>query len=117
MQAQALKKYIRSSPLKMRITIDMIRGKKASEALSILRFSNKMAARDAERVLRSAISNLSNKLKDAEERVNESEFFVKEVFVNEGPSMKRIMPAPMGRAFRIRKRSNHLTIVVATKEN
>ena len=114
MEAKAIKKFIRSSPVKMRLVIDMIRGKKADEALSILRFSNKMAAKDVERVLKSAISNLSN-VDDSYTAKNES-IFVKEAFVNQGPTMKRINPAPMGRAYRIRKRSNHLTIVVATKE-
>ena len=114
MQAQALKKHIRSSPRKMRLVIDMIRGKKASEAFAILRFSTKLAARDVELVLRSAISNLSNH--EDGKSVSNEDVFVKEVFVNVGPMMKRISPAPMGRAYRIRKRSNHLTIVVATKE-
>ena len=114
MQAQALKKYIRSSPRKMRLVTDLIRGKKASEAFSILRFSTKVAAKDVERVLRSAISNLSNR--EDGKTVNNDEVFIKEIFVDCGPMMKRISPAPMGRAYRIRKRSNHLTIVVATKE-
>lgn len=114
MEAKAIKKFIRSSPVKMRLVIDMIRGKKADEALKILHFSNKMAAKDAERVLKSAISNLSN-IDDGASAKNDS-IVVKEAFVNQGPTMKRINPAPMGRAYRIRKRSNHLTIVVATKE-
>ncbi len=117
MQARALKKYIRSSPRKMRLVIDMIRGKRVEEALSILRFSTKLAARDAEMVLRSAVSNLKQKVSESEERpnANESDYVVKEVFVNEGPTVKRIQPAPMGRAYRVRKRSHHLTIIVATE--
>jgi large subunit ribosomal protein L22 len=114
METQATKKYIRSSPRKMRIVIDLIRGKKASEAFSILRFNKKLAATDAEKLLRSALSNLSN-LEDGKS-VNYDEVRVKEVFVNEGPTMKRISAAPMGRAYRIKKRSNHLTIVVETLE-
>ena len=114
MEAKAIKKYIRSSPRKMRLLIDMIRGKNAAEAFSILRFSTKLAARDAERVLQSAISNLSN-IEDGKS-VKDEEVFVKTAFVDCGPIMKRISPAPMGRAYRIRKRSNHLTIVVETKE-
>ncbi len=117
MEAKALKKYIRSSPRKMRIVIDMIRGRKAAEAISILRFSTKLAARDAEMVLHSAISNLQLKAKDAERKFDDKEVFVKEVFVDQGPTMKRISPAPMGRAYRIKKRSHHLTIIVATPEN
>ena len=114
MEARALKKYIRSSPRKMRLVIDMIRGKNAEEALSILRFSTKIAARDAEMVLRSAISNLSNI--DEDYSPEHENIYVKEAFVNQGPTMKRIRPAPMGRAYRIRKRTNHLTIVVETEE-
>lgn len=114
MQAQAIKKHIRSSPRKMRLVIDLIRGKNAADAIGILRFQTKLAAKDAEMVLRSAIANLSNH--EDGKSVNPEDVYVKEAFVNAGPMMKRIQPAPMGRAYRIRKRSNHLTIVVATNE-
>lgn len=117
MEAKALKRHIPSSPLKMRIVIDQIRGKKASEALRILRFTPKMAAKDAELVLRSAIANLTQKAELQEISINDDEIYVKEVFVDQGVSMKRILPAPMGRAYRMKKRSNHLTIVVATPES
>lgn len=116
MEGKALKRYIPSSPLKMRIVIDQIRGKKATEALRILRFTPKMAAKDAELVLRSAIANLTLKAQLQEVSINDDEIYVKEVFVDQGASMKRILPAPMGRAYRMKKRSNHLTIVVATPE-
>lgn len=116
MEARALKKHIRSSPRKMRLVIDLIRGKKVDEALSILKFTTKTAAEDAFKTLQSAIGNLSYKARENEEYVSQADMFVKEVFVNQGPTMKRISPAPMGRAYRIRKRSNHLTIIVATKE-
>jgi large subunit ribosomal protein L22 len=112
METRAQKKYIRSSPRKMRLVIDLIRGKRASEAMAILKFSKQLAARDAERVLRSAVSNLSN-FEDGK-TVDDNDVRVKAAFVNQGPTMKRISPAPMGRAYRIRKRSNHLTIVVET---
>lgn len=115
MEARALKKHIRSSPRKMRLVIDMIRGMQAVEALTALRFNAKHAAKDAEMVLRSAISNLENKAKEAGSNINDKDIIVKIAYVDQGPSMKRILPAPMGRAFRMRKRSNHLTIVVATK--
>lgn len=96
------------------IVIDLIRGRGVNEALTMLHFSPKHAAKTAEKVLRSAISNLQSK--DEGGRADTSTMFVKEVFVNGGPMMKRISPAPMGRAYRIRKRSHHLTIVVATRE-
>lgn len=98
----------------MRLAIDLIRGKGVEEALAILHFTSKHAARTAEQVLRSAISNIQNKEEGG--RVDTATLFVKEVFVNGGATMKRIMPAPMGRAFRVRKRSNHITIVIAQRE-
>ncbi len=113
MEAKAIHRYIGSSPRKMRLIIDLIRGKNVNYALETLHFSSKYASNDAEKVLRSAISNLMNK--DENTRVEPSDLFVKEAYVNQGPTIKRISPAPMGRAYRIRKRSCHLTIVVATK--
>ena len=88
-------------------------GKSANEALHILHFSPKHASKVAEKVLRSAISNLQNK--DEAGRLEPDDILVKEAFVDAGMVMKRISPAPMGRAFRIRKRSNHVTIVVAAQ--
>lgn len=116
MQARALKKYIRSSPRKMRLVIDLIRGKSFDQALNILRFSNKMAAKDAEMVLRSALANLELKHDEKEIDFNPEDVVVIEAFVNQGPTMKRIQPAPMGRAYRVRKRSNHLTIIVESPQ-
>jgi large subunit ribosomal protein L22 len=114
MEAQALNRFVGTSPRKMMIVIDLIRGKGVEEALSMLHFSPKHAAKDAEKTLRSAISNLQSK--DQAGRVDTATMYVKEVFVNGGPMAKRISPAPMGRAFRIRKRSHHLTIIVATRD-
>ncbi len=98
----------------MRLVIDLIRGRGVEEALSILHFSPKHAARTAEKVLRSAISNFQNK--DEAGRVDTATLFIREAFVDGGPTMKRIRPAPMGRAYRIRKRSNHITIVLGQRE-
>lgn len=111
MEARAINRYIGTSPRKMRLVIDLIRGKSVDEALNILHFSPKHASRVAEKVLRSAVSNLQNK--DEAGRLEPGEMIVKEAFVDGGMVMKRILPAPMGRAFRVRKRSNHITIVVA----
>jgi large subunit ribosomal protein L22 len=110
MEARAIHRYIGTSPRKMRLVIDLIRGKSVDEALNILHFSPKHASRVAEKVLRSAVSNLQNK--DDAGRLEPGEMIVKEAFVDVGMVMKRILPAPMGRAFRVRKRSNHITIVV-----
>lgn len=112
-EARALRKNIHSSPRKMRLVIDLIRGKNAAEALGILQFSTHHASRDAELALRSAIANLLSK--DTNGNIDPDSVYVKEVFVNQGQTMKRMLPAPMGRAYRVRKRSNHLTIIVATK--
>ncbi|MDR3668200.1 MAG: 50S ribosomal protein L22 [Ignavibacteriaceae bacterium] len=113
MEAKAIHRYIGSSPRKMRLVVDLIRGVSVEKALEVLHFQPKHASKDAEKVLRSAIANLMNK--DESSKHEPSDFFVKEVFVNQGPTLKRISPAPMGRAYKIRKRSCHLTIVVATK--
>lgn len=112
MEARATKRYLRGSPRKMRLVIDMIRGRNAFEALTLLNHSPKHAAKEAALVLKSAIANLSNKSVD--EQVTPGGMIVKEAFVNQGPAMKRLLPAPMGRAYRVRKRSNHVTIVVST---
>ena len=113
MEAKAIHRFLGSSPRKMRLIIDLIRGMSVDKALEVLHFSAKHASKDAEKVLRSAVSNLMNK--DEATRMEPSDIFVKEAFVNQGPTLKRISPAPMGRAYRIRKRSCHITIVVATK--
>jgi large subunit ribosomal protein L22 len=114
LEARAINRYINSSPRKMRLVIDLIRGRSVPEALSILHFTAKSAAKVAEKVVRSAVSNLQNK--DEAGRVDPESLYIKEVFVDGGPGMKRMLPAPMGRAYRIVKRSNHLTIVVAQKK-
>lgn len=113
MEARALNRFIGSSPRKMRLVIDLIRGESVDKALEILHFSSKHSSMDAERTLRSAVSNLINS--DEATRVEPTDLFVKEAYVNVGPTLKRMLPAPQGRAYRIRKRSCHLTIVVAKK--
>lgn len=113
MEARAVNRFIGSSPRKMRLVVDLIRGESVDKALEILHFSPKHSSKDAEKTLRSAVSNLINKEETA--RVEPTDLFVKEAFVNVGPTLKRISPAPQGRAYRIRKRSCHLTIVVAKK--
>ena len=114
MEARAVHRYIGSSPRKMRLLVDIIRGMSVDKAIEVLHFHPKHASNSAEKVLRSAVSNLLNK--DDSTKVEPSQLIVKEAYVNQGPTIKRISPAPMGRAYRIRKRSCHLTIVVATKE-
>ncbi len=114
MEARALQKNIRISPRKMRLVIDLVRGKKASEALTILRFHPQHAAKEAEMVLRSAIANLNQKADEAGERIDDNKVIVKTAMVNNGPFFKRIREADHGKGMPIKKRSNHLTIIVGT---
>lgn len=114
MEAKAINRFINSSPRKMRLVVDLIRGMQVDKALEVLHFSAKHSSKDAEKTLRSAVANLLNS--DDATRVEPQDLYVKEVFVNQGPTIKRISPAPMGRAYRIRKRSCHLTVVVASKD-
>ena len=100
-----------SSPRKMRLVVDMIRGVEAYKALGILKFSNKEASRKVEKLLRSAIANWEQK---NERKAEAGELFVKTVFVDAAPMLKRMRPAPQGRGYRIRKRSNHVTLFVDT---
>ena len=99
-----------SSPRKMRLVVDMIRGVEVNRALDILRFSPKEASKKVEKLLLSAISNWQKK--NEEVRIEKSNLFVKEVFVDGGRMLKRLRPAPQGRGYRVRKRSNHVTIVL-----
>ncbi len=113
MEARAVHRYIGSSPRKMRLLIDLIRGMDVEKAVEVLHFHSKHASKDAEKVLRSAIANCMNTEDGG--KIEPADLFVKEAYVNQGPTLKRISPAPMGRAYRIKKRSCHLTIVVASK--
>ena len=101
-----------SSPRKMRYVVDMIRGLEVNGALGVLRFSKKHAAADVEKLLRSAIANWEVK---NERKAEDGELYVSKVFVDEGVTMKRMRPAPQGRGYRIRKRSNHVTLFVDEK--
>jgi len=114
MEARAIKRFEGSSPRKMRLVVDLIRRKKMDEAISILKYSKKHSAKVIQKTLLSAYSNLINKLDTG--KLNQSDVVVKEAFVNGGPTLKRMLPAPQGRAFRIRKRSAHLTLIVENLE-
>jgi large subunit ribosomal protein L22 len=102
-----------TSPRKMRLVADIIRGKNVYDALNILKFSSKEAARRLEKLLLSAINNWEQK--NEGQRVDEAELFVKTINVDSARMLKRIQPAPQGRAHRIRKRSNHVTMIVDSK--
>ena len=104
-----------TSPRKMRLVADLVRGEKVEHALNILKFNQKEASGRLEKLLLSAIANWQAKNEDAS--IEEAELFVKEIKVDSGSMLKRLRPAPQGRAHRIRKRSNHVTLVVGANNN
>ena len=104
-----------TSPRKMRIVADLVRGKSVNQALDIFRFSQKEASRKLEKLLLSAISNWQSKNKEA--NIEDANLYIHEIKVDSASMLKRIRTAPQGRAHRIRKRSNHVTIVLNTKDN
>ena len=103
-----------SSPRKMRYVVDMVRGMEVNRALGTLKFSKKAASQDVEKLLRSAIANWEQK---NNRKAADGELYITKIFVDEGVTLKRMRPAPQGRGYRIRKRSNHVTIFVGTKTN
>ncbi|MEY1638603.1 50S ribosomal protein L22 [Tenuifilum osseticum] len=104
-----------SSPRKMRLVVDLVRGKDVNTALNILKFSRKDAAKDVHKLILSAVANW--KAKNENVRIEDANLFIKEIFVDQGRMLKRIRTAPQGRAHRIRKRSNHVTVVVDSAVN
>lgn len=114
MEARAKLRFIRSSPRKMRIVADQVRGKAVTDALNTLHFLPQKAAAPIEKTIQSAVANLFNKAED--ERVDEESLVVSEIFVDAAPVFKRFQPVSRGRAHRIKKRNSHLTVVVATRE-
>ena len=107
-------KNVPSSPRKMRYVVDLIRGMEVGRALGTLRFSQKAASIPLEKLLRSAISNWEQK---NDRKAEEGELYVSKAYVNEGVTLKRMRPAPQGRGYRIRKRSNHVTLYVDSKND
>ena len=103
-----------TSPRKMRLVADLVRGVDVTKALSILKYSKKEASNKLEKLLMSAIANWLVKNEGAD--IEEANLFVKEVFVDGGRMLKRLQPAPQGRAHRVRKRSNHVTVILGNKE-
>jgi len=114
--ATAIQRGTRQSPYKMRLVIDQIRGKNVNEALGLLKFSKKHAAKQIEKTLNSAVANAEYAARQANESLDVDTLFVKHAIVNEGPKIKRFMPAAQGRATPIQKRTSHVHIVVGAKE-
>ncbi|MFZ5641743.1 MAG: 50S ribosomal protein L22 [Bacillota bacterium] len=111
MEAKAVAKYIRISPRKVRQVVDLIRGKKIGEAIAILKFTPKRAADAVEKVVKSAVANAEHNLE-----MDRDALYIAEVYVDQGPTLKRFKPRAMGRADLIRKRTSHITVVVAEKK-
>lgn len=110
MEAKAIAKYVRVSPQKARLVVDLIRGKHVEQALSILSLNTKAVSRDITKVVKSAMSNAENT-----KNLNVDHLFVKKAFVDGGPTMKRTYSKAMGRGSLIRKRSSHITIVLGER--
>ena len=117
LEAHATNRYVRTSAQKAGLVLELIRGKKAADALSILRFTKKAVAREVEKTLRSAIANAVLVAdRNQKRRLDEDDLVVSAAYANQGPSQKRVRPAPMGRAYRVIKRTTHLTVKVAEAE-
>jgi large subunit ribosomal protein L22 len=112
---RAFQRTTRQSPYKMRLVIDQIRGKDVNEALALLRFSKKHAAKQIEKVLNSAVANAEYKGRESNDPVDVDTLYVKHAIINEGPKLKRFMPAAMGRATPIQKRTSHVEIVLGPR--
>lgn len=107
MEAKAVAKYIRIAPRKVRVVMDLIRGKDIAEAFAILKFTPKVGAQAIEKVLKSAVANAENNFD-----MDVDKLYVSSCFVDQGPTLKRIHPRSRGQAFKILKRTSHITIVV-----
>ena len=112
MEVTARLRYLQGSAQKVRLVVDLIRGKGVQEAVNILRVTHKSSARHVEKLLKSAIANAEHR----DDHVDVDRLYVKEAYVDGGPMAKRIRPAPMGRAFRVLKRQSHITIKLDTRK-
>lgn len=113
-EARAIQKHLRMAPRKVRLVVDAVRGDMVHKALKKLEFTSRAAAPEVAKVIKSAAANIRDKFQ--EERLDNHELYIKEIYANEGATLKRIQPAAMGRAHQIRKRTSHVTVVVAKKE-
>ncbi len=113
MEAKAVVRYIRMSPRKVRLLADLVRGKRVEEAINLLHFTPKRGSIPVEKVLRSAVANAVNK--EEAKDLDPENLYVREIQVNEGPTMRRYKPGAMGRASIIRKRSCHISVIVSDK--
>jgi large subunit ribosomal protein L22 len=114
LEARAIQKHLRKAPRKVRLVVDAVRGESVEKAIKRLEFTKKASAEDVIKVIKSATANLRDKFQ--EERFDNEDIYIKEIYVDEGVTLKRIQPAPMGRAHRINKRSCHITVKVAKRD-
>ncbi len=114
--SRAIQRSTRQSPYKMRLVIDQIRGKNVNDALGLLKFSKKHAAKQIEKVLNSAVANAEYSARKENESLDVDTLYIKRAIVNEGPKIKRFMPAAQGRATPIQKRTSHVEIVIGARE-
>ncbi|GHS85340.1 large ribosomal subunit protein uL22 [Cellulomonas hominis] len=117
MEAKAKARFVRVTPQKARRVVDLIRGKQAGEAVSVLKFAPQAAGETVLKVVESAIANAREGAKRAGERLDEADLYISEVFVDEGPTLKRFRPRAQGRASQILKRTSHITVVVTERES
>ena len=115
-EARAFQRGTRQSPYKMRLVIDQIRGKDVNEALALLTFSKKHAAKQISKTLKSAVANAEQAARATNAALDVDSLYIKHAIINEGPKLKRFMPAAQGRATPIQKRTSHVEIVVAERE-
>lgn len=113
-EARAIQRHLRRAPRKVRLVADAVRGSQVDKALKRLEFTKKGSAVEVAKVIKSAAANLRDKFQ--EERFDDQDLVIKTIFVDEGVTLKRIQPAPQGRAHRINKRSCHITVVVAKRQ-
>ena len=116
-ESRAVQRTTRQSPYKMRLVIDQVRGKRVNDALALLRFSKKLAAKQIEKVLKSAVANAEQAARASSAALDVDDLYITRAVINEGPKLKRFMPAAMGRATPIKKRTSHVEIEVADGSN
>ena len=115
-ETRATQRTARQWTYKMRLVMDQVRGKRVNDALALLRFSKKLAARQIEKVLKSAVANAEQAARASSAALDVDELYITRAVINEGPKLKRFMPAAMGRATPVKKRTSHVKIAVAPKE-
>ena len=116
MEAKAKARFLRVTPMKARRVVDLVRGQQATEALAVLKFAEQSASEPVYKLIASGVANARVLADKNGEAFNEDDLYISEIYVDEGPTMKRFRPRAQGRAFRINKRTSHITVVLATPD-